>query len=416
MPSESLIWQNIESKARAIFSQFNYKEIRTPLFEETGLFKRSLGQTSDIVNKQLLELVSSKEEGFALRPEGTASIVRAYLENSIDKQENLSKLFYIGPMFRGERPQKGRLRQFNQIGVEVIGPSAESLFIDAEVIVLSMKLLKEFGLDNCRLAINCLGNEDDKKKLSDYLREKLKDKVTALCEDCQNRFERNVFRILDCKNPSCRAVVDGIKLDSAYLSEESKNRYEAIKNILRENKIDFIESPRLVRGLDYYNEIVFEISNANLGSQDAVGAGGRYNKLAEFIGGESKRDIKGIGFSLGIERIILALDETKKQIESNLGVYIISLGQGEVTRRSFEVLTALRNKGISSDMNFQGNSLKSQMRVANKSNAKLAVIIGEDEIKKEVVVLKDMAQGEQFEISIAGNDFNNLFNKVRERL
>ncbi|MBF0385853.1 MAG: histidine--tRNA ligase [Candidatus Omnitrophica bacterium] len=416
LPGQIAIWQEIDKQARAILSRFNYREIRTPIFEETGLFKRSLGQTSDIVNKQLLELASNKEEGYSLRPEGTAPIVRAYLENSLDKQESLSKLFYIGPMFRGERPQKGRLRQFNQIGVEVIGLNADSLYIDCEVIILSMSLLKAFGVQGSKLLINTLGSENDKVKLAGYLRDKLKGRAPELCEDCQNRFERNVFRILDCKERSCINIVAGINFDNSYLSEESRIRFESIKDILQKNKIEFIEAPRLVRGLDYYTETVFEITNPNLGSQDAVGAGGRYNNLPEVIGGESKKDIRGIGFSLGIERIILAIDEELKKVEEKLDIFLAVLGKGEIVEQGFAILNSLRRAGFSADMGYQESSLKSQMRFANKCNARLVVMIGEDEVRKKAVLLKDMVKSEQEEILFSEDNLDVLINKARERL
>ena len=214
LPSEILLWREVETKARQILSNYNYQEIRTPIFEETGLFKRSLGQTSEVVNKQLLELASNKgeEEGFALRPEGTAPIVRAYIENGLDRQEGITKLFYIGPMFRGERPQKGRLRQFHQIGVEVLGADTSNPYLDAEVIALNVNILKVLGLNNFKLRINTLGSLQDKENFSSHLRGLLQSKKSGLCEDCQDRFERNVNPILDCKNKLCREMVGSLHL------------------------------------------------------------------------------------------------------------------------------------------------------------------------------------------------------------
>jgi len=228
LPADISDWQELEEKARQIFKSYNYKEIRTPIFEETTLFKRSLGQSSDVVNKQLLELSSQRSaesdsvelSGLALRPEGTASIVRSYIQNSIDKKESISKLFYMGPMFRGERPQKGRLRQFNQIGAEVIGPDASSPYVDAELIALSVNLIRSFGVSNFELKINTLGSSEDKEKFSKLLRSKLESSRNKLCDDCKSRFERNVFRILDCKNKDCKEIVKNEKIDSSCLSEE----------------------------------------------------------------------------------------------------------------------------------------------------------------------------------------------------
>ena len=216
-------WQAVEVKARRILATYHFAEIRTPIFEQTSLFKRSLGQTSDVVNKQLLELVSpGEEEGFALRPEGTASVARSYIENSMDRQEGISKLFYIGPMFRGERPQKGRLRQFHQIGVEVIGANTATPYLDAEVIALNVALLQELGVKDFRLKLNTLGSPRDKENLAGLLRTSLQEDVGKLCEDCRDRFERNVFRVLDCKNSDCRAVVAKIHLGHGHFHNESR--------------------------------------------------------------------------------------------------------------------------------------------------------------------------------------------------
>src|SRR3989338_7263751 len=239
LPDVIPLWEDVESKARKILKSYGYREIRTPIYEETALFKRSLGQASDIVNKQLLELATGKDEGYALRPEGTASVVRSYLENSFDKKEPLSKLFYIGPMFRGERPQKGRLRQFHQIGVEAIGPNSASPYLDAEVIALSVNLLQSLGLNGFKLKINTLGSTGDKENFSKYLRKQLELHVKELCEDCQSRFERNVFRILDCKNRTCQSVVEKIQLDNSYLSDESQKYFEDVKAALEKLQIKF---------------------------------------------------------------------------------------------------------------------------------------------------------------------------------
>src|SRR3989338_3083161 len=253
LPSEISQWQDIETKARKLLATYNFREIRTPVFEQTNLFKRSLGQTSDVVNKQLLELVSSNtEEGFALRPEGTASVVRSYIENSMDRQGGISKLFYIGAMFRGERPQKGRLRQFHQIGVEVIGANTATPYLDSEVIALNVALLQALGVKDFQLKLNTLGSPQDKENFAKALRKALQPDVKKLCEDCRDRFERNVFRILDCKNSDCRAVVAKIHLGHGHLSAESQQYYARLKDILQSLKVEFEEVPTLVRGLDYY--------------------------------------------------------------------------------------------------------------------------------------------------------------------
>ncbi len=395
-PSEAGAWQEIEAKARRILADYNYQEIRTPIFEETGLFRRSLGQTSEVVAKQLLELSSSGKEGFSLRPEGTAPVVRAYVENSIDRQENLTKLFYMGPMFRGERPQKGRLRQFHQIGVEVIGPNTGNPYLDAEVIALNVNILKAFGLQGFRLKINTLGSCEDKENFSKGLRHKLAAQRSSLCEDCQKRLEYNVFRILDCKNKECRAVIEHLHADYEHLSQESRDYYGRVKEALNALDIAFDEVPYLVRGLDYYTHTVFEISGASLGSQDALSAGGRYNNLVSELGGPQA---DAIGFALGIERVLLAMPSEHKPAAPALAAYVIALDEN-VFPKAFHILNMLRGAGIPSDIDYKISSLKSQMRSAHKAGSRYAVILGEEENKRGVVALKDMATGNQREVGL----------------
>lgn len=396
LPSEISQWQEIETRARKLLATYNFREIRTPVFEQTSLFKRSLGQTSDVVNKQLLELVShDKEEGFALRPEGTASVARSYIENSMDRHEGISKLFYIGAMFRGERPQKGRLRQFHQIGVEVIGANTATPYLDAEVIALNVELLKILGVKDFRLKINTLGSPEDKENFSRELRKVLEPDVSKLCEDCQDRFERNVFRILDCKNSACRGVVAGIEPGHGHLSAESRKYYLELKNILQSLEVEFEEVPTLVRGLDYYTHTVFEITQSSLGSQDAISAGGRYNDLVAQLGGPR---VDAVGFACGIERILLAMPAENKPQAVPLTVYVIALDE-KVFPKAFRILQRLRGEGIPGDMSYKVSSMKSQMRSADKAGSRYVVILGEDEDKKGVVALKDMTTGEQKEVN-----------------
>ncbi|MFA5087434.1 MAG: histidine--tRNA ligase [Candidatus Omnitrophota bacterium] len=392
LPSDIPVWERIENIARMFFKIYGYREIRTPIFEETGLFKRSLGQTSDVVTKQLLNLASQNEEGFSLRPEGTASIVRSYIENSLDKKESLSKLYYIGAMFRGERPQKGRLRQFHQIGVEAIGPDSCSPFLDAEVICLSVHLLESFGVKDFILKINTLGTLEDKSRFAELLTEKLKSKLSGLCEECQGRFSKNVFRVLDCKNRGCQTVVQDLACGQDWLSKESREYFLAVKAILTSLGIAYVESPGLVRGLDYYTSTVFEISSPSLGSQDALGAGGRYDDLVSQLGGSSA---DAVGFSLGIERILLALSEDKDLSPAYLDAFFVALDE-ESFKSAFRLLNNLRKRKIACDISFRyAASMKSQMRLADKSGARYVLILGEDELRNGVVTLKNMAEGIQ---------------------
>ncbi|MDE1920989.1 MAG: histidine--tRNA ligase [Candidatus Omnitrophica bacterium] len=400
LPDAIPLWEALESKARKICKSYGYREIRTPIYEDINLFKRSLGATSDVVHKQLLEMVSSKEEeGYALRPEGTASIVRSYLENSFDKKEPLSKFFYIGPMFRGERPQKGRLRQFHQIGVEAIGTDGASPFLDAEILTLVMHLLQEFHVQGPKLKINSLGSKEDKERISLWLRKEFTKHKNELCEDCQRRYEHNVFRVLDCKNEKCRKIVDSFVQDLP-LSDISRGYFEAVQKALKEAGINFEIAPHLVRGLDYYTHTVFEITAEGLGSQDAVGAGGRYAGLLDDLGGNEKTEYGAIGFALGMERILLASGKAQEGPQT-IDAFVIET-QAEYQFRSFQLLSDLRKNGISATTNFSGGSMKSLMNQANKANARFALIIGDQEFKDETVSVKNMSTSQQETVALSG--------------
>ncbi len=415
LPEDAVLWQAMESQARALLGIYGYQEIRTPFFEETDLFARSVGQTSDIVQKQMLNLASQadaqegdKTVSLSLRPEGTASIVRSYIQNRLDKKEKLSKLFYIGPMFRGERPQKGRLRQFHQIGVEAIGPESASPFLDAEVIALSAGLLKSLGVADAVLKINTLGTAQDKAVFAQYLKMQLQAKVSQLCPDCNNRFERNVFRVLDCKNQGCRQTLSGLNLDYSYISEESRRYYTQVKEALNGLGVSYMEDPKLVRGLDYYTHVVFEFSCPRLGSQDAVGAGGRYNNLVEQLGGPA---VDAIGFALGMERILLAGVQDQQKGAPGLDVFVVCLDENGLAT-AFRLLQELRSQGVSSDMNFRLGSMKSQMRQADKAKARFVLILGEEELKAGQIALKDMQQGVQETFRLV--DVGQIVSKIQE--
>ncbi len=402
LPEEIALWQDLEEKARACLSRFGYREIRTPLFEETELFARSMGQTSDIVQKQMLQLKAQNDDtavsNLSLRPEGTAAIVRSYIENDLDKKEGLSKLFYVGPMFRGERPQKGRLRQFHQIGAEAIGPNSASPYLDAEILALSVELLKAAGLsaEQFELKLNTLGSLDDKENFSKYLRLHLSSHLSALCPDCQNRFERNVFRVLDCKNHDCKNIVARIQLDHSYLSPESRQYFEQVCAALDSLTIKYQIDRTLVRGLDYYTHTVFEISCPLLGSQDALGAGGRYSGLVSQLGGGQ---VDAIGFALGMERVLLVLG--KRSAESApLDVFLVSLDEVSL-KHNFMISHQLRASGLSAVMSYRLASMKSQMRLADKMRARHVIILGQDEINKGVVTVKNMADGNQEQIALS---------------
>ncbi len=306
LPEETNSWQRTEDIARKIFLTYNYQEIRPPILEKAGLFSRSLGTSTEIIQKQMFltatNLAQDKDnlELYALRPEGTASVVRAYIENNLDKLAGFSKLYYLGPMFRAERPQKGRLRQFHHLGAEAIGSMDARL--DAELISLVDTLLKGLDIQNYKIKINSLGCSKDKKALSELLRKELKDKIHQLCPDCQRRFETNVMRILDCKNDGCRQIARKLDLGERHLCLECKTHFLTLQEALTGLGINFEVDALLVRGLDYYTRTVFEIIHPELGAQDAIGAGGRYDNLVSDLGGP---ELGAIGFALGIERLLL---------------------------------------------------------------------------------------------------------------
>jgi histidyl-tRNA synthetase len=390
LPEEAFLWQRIEGISRDIFSIYGYQECRLPLIEDAGLFNRSLGESAEIVQKQMF-LIRNQQDSYALRPEGTASIARAYIENNLDKTTPFVKFFYIGPMFRLERPQKGRLRQFHHIGIEAIGSGQPE--IDIETIALADNLLNNFGVKNYKIRINSLGCAQDKEKLSQKLFNALSAKKESLCPDCQKRHKTNTLRILDCKNQDCKKIVSGLKLAEACLCPECKEHFCAVLKGLDAIKINYEIDPCLVRGLDYYSRTVFEITHHNLGAQDALGAGGRYDKLIQGLGGP---DIGAVGFAFGIERLLLAVPALRQERAKNL-VYLISLGK-EAKDAGIKLLAFLRRAGIPADTDYENKSLKGAMRLANDLNARFVLIIGENELKKNTITLKDMVSGEQKEI------------------
>jgi histidyl-tRNA synthetase len=390
LPEESGIWQEIEELSRKVFSLFNFKEIRPPIVEDLALFNRSLGESTEIVQKQMF-LINNKDETYALRPEGTASIVRAYIENDIDKTSHFSKFYYLGPMFRLERPQKGRLRQFNHIGCEAIGSYEPSL--DIEIISLADNLLRNLSIDGYKIKLNSLGCPKDKSVLIENLRKEINNKTDGLCDDCKERIKKNILRVLDCKNESCKKIVKTLNIEDNYLCADCNTHFNKVKSGLDSLGIKYEVTPHLVRGLDYYTQTVFEISHEKLGSQDAIGAGGRYNNLVKELGGP---ELGAIGFALGVERLLLARTVKESTKDDNL-VYVVTLGE-EAKDKGVEILYSLRNNGISADMDYEGKSIKGVMRKASALKARFVLIIGENELKNGSIMLKNMGSGEQKEI------------------
>ncbi|MDD4955898.1 MAG: histidine--tRNA ligase, partial [Candidatus Omnitrophica bacterium] len=309
-PDEAFLFNKIAEKGRHIFNIYGYEEIILPILEEEGVFIRSVGETTDIVEKQIFRIAKRTEtdSDIVLRPEGTAQVVRFYLEHALNKQSDFHKFSYIGPMFRGERPQKGRLRQFYHIGAEAIG--SDSIFLDAEMISMSLRILDEIGIEEKKLHINTLGCQADKERFMELLKKDLSARRNELCEDCKRRLDKNPLRILDCKEETCKKIATSFCLaetsGKTYLCNDCSNKFQELLKVLKSQNIAYIYNPCLVRGLDYYTNTVFEIKSASLGSQDAIGAGGRYNNLIKNLGGP---EIPACGFALGVERIILALNK-----------------------------------------------------------------------------------------------------------
>ncbi|MFA5069399.1 MAG: histidine--tRNA ligase [Candidatus Omnitrophota bacterium] len=406
MPDEACLWQEIEDIARDTALTYGYRLIRTPIIEETALFARSSGEESDIVKKQIYSFPDQGGRDICLRPEATASVCRAYIENHIDKAEGFVKLFYSGPMFRSERPQAGRYRQFHQIGVEAIG--SYSVYLDAEVIMLLDDMLKRFGVFGHVFHINSLGCAKDKSAIKARIRQALKPSLNSLCPDCRRRYDTNILRVLDCKAPACRDIIADIKLGNT-LCRECEQGFSTLQRLLQNACIEYAVDDRLVRGLDYYTGIVFEVTSSALGAQDALAAGGRYDNLLSDLAGPR---IGATGFALGLERIIQAIkdkDALKTRGSEALKVFVISLG-GAAREKCFYILSVLRKKGIACDMDYESRSFKAQMRHANKVNAGFVVIVGDEELAGGECILKDMKDSSQRRIPFDGlaGEFNSV--------
>ncbi|MCF7871221.1 MAG: histidine--tRNA ligase [Candidatus Omnitrophica bacterium] len=394
------LYESLRRKSTNLFNLYGYRQLILPFLEEKNLFVKSVGQTSEIVQSQMMKI---EGKDIVLRPEGTAQTVRYYLQHRLDKKNNFYKFFYIGPMFRGERPQKGRLRQFNHIGAEVVG--SDSVYLDAEVIILALKIVDSIGLREKQLQINSLGCQEDKRKLSKYIKERLNKQKDKLCPACKKRIVHNPLRVIDCKRDKCKKIVNSLELGKEHLCLDCRNHFNNLIDILDSLGIDYQYNPFLVRGLDYYTHTVFEITSGRLGSQDALGAGGRYNDLFNQLGGV---DIPAVGFALGVERVMLALD--KKDQQRRPLVFIARAGK-DLEKQGFLLLSELRANHIASSCDFRAKSLKAQLRYGQKIGAELVVILGEDELKANKVVLKDMRKSEQETLEL-----KNLTAKIKEKL
>lgn len=393
LPSESYKWQYIEKRLNEIAKNYNYEEIRTPMFESTDLFVRAVGGSTDIVNKEMYTFLDKGDRSLTLRPEGTAPVVRSYIENKMQHNvEQPVKLFYLAPMFRYERKQKGRYRQFVQFGVEAIG--VEDPLIDVEILSMLMHVYQSFGLKNLKLVINSIGDMESRSKYNEALVDHFSPRIDEFCSDCQTRINTNPMRILDCKKDRDHELVKSAPRMYDYLNDESKAYFETVKSKLDELNIDYEVDYNLVRGLDYYTHTAFEVmSNAEgFGAITTLCGGGRYNGLLEMMDGPNKT---GIGFALSIERLLLALEAEGIEIPNDKGIdlYVCTLND-DARAMAGTLLHKLRVNGISADMDYENRKLKAQMKDADRKNASYTIVLGEDEIASQSVELKNMATGE----------------------
>ncbi|HHT48892.1 MAG TPA: histidine--tRNA ligase [Firmicutes bacterium] len=396
MPKQALAWQWLEKKIRQVFLSYGYGEIRTPIFEHTELFQRGIGATTDIVEKEMYTFTDKGGRSITLRPEGTAPVVRAYIEHKLYGQTPVTKLFYIGPMFRQERPQAGRFRQFHQFGVEMIGDA--SPVADAEVILLAHDLYHQLGLTDLEIHLNSVGCPHCRQEYKTALTAALKAAAAKLCTTCQLRLDRNPLRLLDCKNASCQEIISQVPPIQNYHCADCRHHFDQVVALLAEVDVKYKLSPKLVRGLDYYSRTVFEIINNELGAQNALCGGGRYDGLVEECGGPS---VPGVGFASGIERVLTTLEQKGilADFPNHPQFYLLPLGE-ELTTIAFSLATQLRRAGYIVELGNGAKSLKSQLKTAHKSGAAFAVIIGEDEWQAREVTLKTMADGNQKRYSV----------------
>ena len=403
LPHETALWQWAEAEARKVFNSFGYKEIRTPVLEKTELFSRSIGQDTDIVSKEMYTLRDSKGDGMTMRPEATASVVRAYIQNRLYLDNPVQKLYYIGPMFRHERPQKGRFRQFHQIGAELFGdPGPVS---DADIIIMAMHLFNKLGVNDVSLHINSLGCPDCRNVFRDKLRAYLAERSGPLCEDCRRRAEVNPLRVFDCKVESCKEIVSDAPSILDSICNDCSRHFSLLVEYLDNSSVGYTVNHKLVRGLDYYSGTTFEIQTDRLGAQNAVAGGGRYNGLISQLGGP---DHPGIGFALGVERLVALVEESIKKDYDKPEIFLAGLGDN-AEKKVFGWVTELRRSGIMAEMEYSSKGLKAQMKKADRLGAKRTLIVGDDELASGKGILRDMATKTQQEVGL-----NNLAEEIKK--
>lgn len=396
LPEDIKRWHYIEEKARTVFELYGYSEIRIPVLEFTDIFARSIGATTDIVEKEMYTFTDRDGSSLTLRPEGTAGVVRAYIENSMYAKSPVTKLYYGGMMFRHERPQKGRYRGFYQIGAELFGPEGPSS--DAEIITMLWKFFEDTGLsEHLKLELSSLGDEKCRPHYKDELVNFFTPYRDDLCEDCRRRLSTNPLRILDCKEKGCREIAKNAPVMIENLCSECSTHFEEVKERLDSIGVSFVVNPRIVRGLDYYTRTVFEVTTEQLGAQNAVAAGGRYDGLVEELGGPAT---PAVGFAIGMERLILLQQQAVPEgFGKEVEVFIAHLGD-EAHKKAFEIAFELRSRGIATEIDYGARSLKSQLKRADKSGAVYTFILGEDELGRGMIKLRNMAESTEEEISI----------------
>ena len=404
LPQDSYKWQFVESAARETARVFGAQEIRTPTFEHTEVFLRGVGETTDIVNKEMYTFLDKGGRSITLKPEGTAGVARSFVENGLYNSALPAKFYYITSCFRYERPQAGRLREFHQFGVEFLG--SKSADIDAETILLAKTFLEKVGIENVTLYINSIGCKTCRKEYERALKSYLNENYDKLCPLCQDRLNKNPLRILDCKNDECKKITDGAPKILDYICGDCSAHLETVKKLLTLAGVEYKINPNIVRGLDYYTRTVFEFVSENIGAQGTVCGGGRYDGLISDLGGN---DTPGIGFAVGIERILMLLENTGKTIENNnkVKVYLAPMGEKE-SEKAFELATLLRASGISTDFDHVGRGIKAQFKYADKIGAKFVAVIGSNELEKGAVKVKNMLDGSETEV-----EFTNLIEFVK---
>ncbi|VAX27213.1 Histidyl-tRNA synthetase [hydrothermal vent metagenome] len=406
LPGDIEKWQWVEKIARNVFSRYGFKEIRLPIFENTKLFSKSIGETTDIVEKEMYTFEDRSGEQITLRPEGTASVVRAYIEHKMYNPPSVVKLYYMGPMFRYERPQAGRFRQFYQIGIEAMG--TDSPTVDVEVMTLLIEFFRLLGLNNLELQINSLGCADCRPKYRETLKTAIRGHLDELCKNCNHRYERNPLRVLDCKVERDREIAQELPKTKDHLCASCRTNFDQVQTLLDSTQTPYSLNPLLVRGLDYYTRTTFEVVSTGLGAQNAICGGGRYDSLVEEFEGPPT---PCFGFALGMERLISVIPFGDKiDLETRPDIFVVGLGD-EARSVTFKIIHELRQNGFSVDQDYVGGSMKSQMRKANKSGARFSLIVGENEIKSGKYLLKDMENSSQNEVSA-----QDLTNALRQQM